>query len=428
MAFKELVENAVDSTRGISEASISIHIDKLEDCLEITCCDNGSGFDAESVDAVHVIFQSGKLLNKPSHTTGKFGVGLKALAILSHKECCGRELSVQTRIAGLGTCVSFKVGCDEQGTVCIKNTELISNIREDESPRTTVVSYVPHPPDFNHFQSIVSSYLSELAIGMSRPARFILSFEDEDPTVYASNAKIEKSVSNVDPSGLISCSITVEQSADEKLVPPQIHIIRYVNEVPLISNSGSNCMLLGGVVSGLKKIAPSMGIDTGFQVGNSQTCPVSFNVPITTNPVGSTWKFLTIRISLSCPAIDVDYGTLSKSSVVGIKTVSASVSTLVSRCVISTCKRLVKKFPSQFQSVEDYEYKKARNQYIPVIAGNLAALIQRLRLETRERIDSVISNEDGRTMDYKSVIESELVDLLGPPRRGSFVYNLLSES
>jgi hypothetical protein len=263
---------------------------------------------------------------------------------------------------------------------------------------------------------------------MSRPARFILSFEDEDPTVYASNAKIEKSVSNVDPSGLISCSITVEQSADEKLVPPQIHIIRYVNEVPLISNSGSNCMLLGGVVSGLKKIAPSMGIDTGFQVGNSQTCPVSFNVPITTNPVGSTWKFLTIRISLSCPAIDVDYGTLSKSSVVGIKTVSASVSTLVSRCVISTCKRLVKKFPSQFQSVEDYEYKKARNQYIPVIAGNLAALIQRLRLETRERIDSVISNEDGRTMDYKSVIESELVDLLGPPRRGSFVYNLLSES
>ena len=125
-----------------------------------------------------------------------------------------------------------------------------------------------------------------------------------------------------------------------------------------------------------------------------------------------------IRVNVDSPSEDIEYANLSKSSVTGIKSI-LNISQLISRCVKSGLKKIQNKFRSQFQSVEDFEYKQAVSRYIPVIAYNLAQVAGRVEsVEVRDKIRELVD------ADVEVRVKDELIKLIGLRRRKDEVEEL----
>ena len=154
MTCKELIENALDATSSCSQPSVGLHIESGAECLEISCSDNGSGFGVDSIESLHTVFQSTPAVGGDVRT-GKFGIGLKAIAMMSHSACRGRDVVITSVRAGSDACIQFSLGCGESNEVVIKEVTLAHS--PDHSPGVTsrVTVFSPHPSDFDAFLTSV---------------------------------------------------------------------------------------------------------------------------------------------------------------------------------------------------------------------------------------------------------------------------------
>ena len=194
--------------------------------------------------------------------------------------------------------------------------------------------------------------------------------------------------------------------------------MRFVNGVPLITPKSATCCLLLGAVTAVLKQTPSMGIELAGTLP-SPASVVDSVLTVASPPQGSKWTDLFIRVNLTQSSIDVDYSCLSKDGVEGIKSSSASLTTIVTRCVRSALRQVQSKFPSQFQSNEDFERKNAINKYIPCISKNLAECLARLSCDDAVGRLATITGTGDTGVSMEERLKNALTDALGGPRRRS---------
>jgi DNA topoisomerase VI subunit B len=406
MTCKELLENGLDATRNQTSARLELRINT--DCpnyVKILCSDNGIGFRGDSVGAISTIFVSARSsASAVTPTTGKFGLGLKAVALTSHKECDGRDVMIRTR-GNSSDVVEFCLGV-EVDTLVIKNVDVVKPASCDDLSSgftTSVCAFAPIPTDVDKFLNEICNYTAELVLGT--PIITVDLRIDSDPVdTHTSPDSIPKSVTHKDPSMLVHCTISLPKRSESG-----IHITRFINGAPLITLGCSGCVMIEGVQSTLKKSCSSLGIE----LASSSTIKsiTSHGIDVLSKPQGSTWHSMDIRVFLQIPSIDIEYNSLTKSGVSGIKSTEKSLAPIVARCVKSALKKLQSRFPSQFQSMEDFERKQAVGKYIPVIAHNLTEMIRRLRSEDmRNRLEAFGVNLEERLVE-------EMVKLVGDKRK-----------
>ena len=418
MVCKELVENSLDAVRSIATGVVEIRLECLDDVLEITCSDNGSCFEPQSVTAIHKVFESHRGPSNGHVSCGKFGVGMKAMALLCSKHCSGRCLSVRT-VVGVGTespyHVSFQVSADANGNISICEPELSGGHNQVGDMHTFVTAYAPLGTNsITKISQDITCYLR--ALTRSQPRLDLKLFIDDEIIPIPIPCCISES-QLCDPSGIFDCSLSIERVDLSPDSTPYISILRYVNGAPLITPGSSlnNCGLLAGTVTGLLRICSSLGIEIGISQPVIKSI-VEWSLPISNVPQESTWNSLTVSLSVSCSSKDVQYPSLCKSAVVGVGS-STSLERLVSRCVIDSMKKFQKRIPSQFQSPDDHEYKKAISHHIPVIAYNLAQVFRRSRADTSSSdLTQLLNIAIGSSEDYEGMIIKNLSDALGPPR------------
>ena len=417
MTCKELIENALDATSSCSQPSVGLHIESGAECLEISCSDNGSGFGVDSIESLHTVFQSTPAVGGDVRT-GKFGIGLKAIAMMSHSACRGRDVVITSVRAGSDACIQFSLGCGESNEVVIKEVTLAHS--PDHSPGVTsrVTVFSPHPSDFDAFLTSVGQYMSELIL-MRKGLKCTLAVNDEDPEIFASSdTPIPRSIQHQDPCGFVKCTISLTTDPDRIRDARVIKIVRFVNGVPLITPKSATCCLLLGAVTAVLKQTPSMGIELAGTLP-SPASVVDSVLMVASPPQGSKWTDLYVRINLTQSSSDVDYSCLSKDGVEGIKSSSGSLTTIVTRCVRSALRQVQSKFPSQFQSNEDFERKNAINKYIPCISKNLAECLARLSCDDAVGRLATITGTGDTGVSMEERLKNALTDALGGPRRRS---------
>lgn len=407
MTCKELIENAIDATRDVPEQRASLVIEANADHFVITCNDNGRGFASDSVDAIHTLFRSSKVGECSVKSTGKFGIGLKAMALMSSRECGGKDVTIRSLAEDADKDVTFTIGCGDSGEVEIKSLDVSDRGSDDGGFTTTVAVCVPCCP-IESFRKSLWAYLSEL--GRFVDSSITVSFIDEDPVVFCEDSSLSRCVQYKDPSGFVSC--LVSWNSDFSGENNQLSIIRFVNGVPLVTTNGSNCLLLHGVLLSLTRLSASLGIQLGHPlVPKVDASLVASTVVVEGAPHESSWTQLVVRVNLTAPADQVDYACLSKSSVSGLQ--GSNLTMVVSRCLRVALRRLQSKFASQFQSVEAFEHKNAVGRYIPVIVHNLIEMADRVQTdEIRAKLTDLL----GADFDAKQKLFECLLRLLGPPK------------
>ena len=359
MSCKELLENAIDATREVTEPRIDLNIDVNGSEVEITCTDNGRGFAAESVDAIHTLFCSSKTGSGSMFGTGKFGIGLKAMVLMSTQECGGKDVCIysQAKVA----VVAFNIGCSPAGDVQIKSFEVLPDDDQEMCGVTTITVFAPCV-DIDLLFKNLSVYVAELGVFLPTLSVFV-QVGDSMSCRVVPNVKIPKSV--VYTLGKFVCMFTLTNTRTSS----RVEIVRFVNGVPLVT-SGGECSLLSPIVSSVRKMAPSLGIG-GISATPIVETIVSFVLDFSELPNGSSWQSLTVRVNFNCPSDQVEYTSLTKAALV------LPTTDVVNRAVRLGIKQMQKKFPTQFQSIQVWEEHKAVSVYIPQIAHNMMEMLYR---------------------------------------------------
>jgi DNA topoisomerase VI subunit B len=412
MTCKELIENAIDSTYNTLGAIISLRVDESGDQLRIMCSDNGGGFGVASVEALVNVFQSNKS-SKTDLSCGKFGVGLKAMAYMSH-EYCGSQISVISPVQGTDTSVSFSLRVAESSEIEIVETELLSG--ED----STVISVcTPRPTDFHQFLRGVRDYMSELTV--FRPLiELSLTINDEDGEIFHRGcAQLPRSVKHKDPSGMVECVLSIcEKTRPGTESISTVSIVRFVNGVPLLCSHSSSCVVMQAAAHTIVRNGANIGLEfigDGFSPSSAVSCKREVRV----SSPNSTWKELKMRINILSPSAQVDYGSLLKDSVAGIMHNDGrpSLNLIVSRAVKVALRKIQNKFRTQLQSTEQYERLRARSSYIPSIVKNLSECVFRIRNPVcRLRLQELLS---AGSSDFQEDLETELKRILMESLGGS---------
>jgi DNA topoisomerase VI subunit B len=396
MTMKELVENALDAIGSCERPSIELHIEEVYGFVDITCKDNGCGFRVDSVEALVTVFQSSRLRDSSS-TIGKFGVGLKAMALMSHQKCSGHRIRVQSCLPGANSTVSFEMGVGASGEIEIFDATLTQGGENS----TSVCVRSPGPPEFSSFVRNMRQYLQELVLAR-RSLCITLSVNDEDSSVIHP-ITLENHTFHRDPSNVVEVSISI--SKDTRLVDSIVRVTRVVNGVPLLASQ--SCTVAHTCMSTLQKQSSCLGM--GFS-DEKNFDTIYTKMKLVSSPQGSDWNLLDVRINIiPPPGQTVDYGSLTKDSVVGLVGGSASLSTLVTRSVKACLRKMQSTYSSEFQSVHDYEFTCALKTYIPVIAKNLAQVAVRIR-DPRKLMQETFSSEDVETIESK--LKTVLTDRL----------------
>jgi DNA topoisomerase VI subunit B len=394
MIVKELLDNALDACCGRSVQQVEVHFEQHPDYIEISCSDNGIGFNSESIESIHTVFQSSRFLTGDS-CTGKFGIGLKAVAFVSYSGC-SKHLHISSRRASSSTCISFYLVCDDSGDITIRDVSVAEHC-ENEEATTTVTAYTRHTQNFEQYLVKVHKYVSE-SVRLRPNCSISCSVNDEDPEIFLP-ANIPRSITHSDPSGMLQANASIVSTPKNR---PTISIIRYVNGTPLTTRNCMNCVLSSCCQSGIGKMCASMGIEMASAFSPSDIVTISAGVSNT--PHGSSWTGVVIRLNLVHPTRCVDYTCLSKDGVCGIQSTASSLTSIVTRCLRSTLKKLQTKHPTQFQSNEQYERHRALSVYIPSIAFNLAQLVVRIRernCEASAKLFDLFSEGERETVEEK---------------------------
>ena len=403
MTVKELVENSIDASAAVGTPVLSLHIERCSDFLEVSCTDNGNGFGVDSVEALTQVFTSSRV-STPVSSVGKFGIGLKAMAMLSHLKCNGRRVSVSSGIRGTSTCVSFELGIDQCGEVAISQAALVDCNEDSCSTRVTVAS--PQPPDFEEFKRGVIDYLTELT--RARPSVTVsLGFNDEEPEPIRVEESDSKPVLFSDPSETVTCSVCVIcKSARRSTEDARIRLVRSVNGVPLITQNSAGCILRQASMAAIVKSSASMGIDV--ESASVDDSVVFSSLKVKSTPLDSSWSEVVIRVDARLASSDVEYVCLSKNGIVGSKTQSVTAA-LVGRAVRTALRRTQARFRAQFLSSEAFEHKMAISKHIPVIARHLTEVSSRISdAGIRAKIASLFDIQGDRESDLKSKLLTTL--------------------
>ena len=400
MSCKELIENSVDATAGVADPAVSVRIYEEDGLLQIRCTDNGSGFRVDSVEALINVFHSTRSTEETATSCGKFGIGLKAMAYMSHSLCGGRQVSVSSPVHGTDTSVNFELSVGGSGEIEISDAHLGGQIET-----TSITVWSPRPESFVDFTDNLREYMNELVVFKSS-LKLSLSVGDEEDEEYT-HISCSRSVGHKDPSGLFECLVSIQTDNQQAQQTTQARIVRFVNGVPLLSQNTTSCILLQSIVLSLSKSSASMGIDLGATEVTAASSMVSVLRPIRTASPSSTWHQLTLRVNLTCPSCRVEYGSLLKESVVGGE---ASMSVAFGRGVKTALRKIQSRFKTQFQSNEDYERSRALQFYIPGIAKHLAEACMRIADEShRIRLGDLLANHDL----LESKLKTALVESLG---------------
>ena len=407
MTCKELIENAVDATCDVPDGGIRLDVDARESNWLVSCEDNGRGFEVDSVEALCNVFSSSKR-NAGRASTGKFGVGLKAMVLMC-SEACKQDVVITSAIRGSGSAVKFRLSCDPLGEVVMSEPHLIE--RSSSGWTTQVLVHCPVPPSLEEFVESVSVYISELCTSFKTPqfgVEFIL--DGKSIVKFPTNEPVSF-VSHHDASGLIRC--TANLSFGE--ITRRITIVRFVNGVPLITPSSMACNLLQGALGVVCKLSPSLGIELGkgSVAESSTTDMVRSHVSVASGPPDSSWTSLNIRVNIvQQQSRNIEYNCLSKDAVVGVKNTSASLPIVVARCVRACLKKAQAKFRSEFQSHEDFEYKCAVAKHIPCIAHSLSALCERIITSSSSSASGSLRNQIGEVEGMEVKFKKALTDAL----------------
>lgn len=402
MTCKELVENALDATVSVDEAVINLHIDESGDYLQICSQDNGTGFMVDSVEALVNVFQSTRSVTEGG-TCGKFGVGLKAMAYMSHTLGGGKQITIRSPLQGTDSSVSFSLGVLASGEIEISDAELGEHVE-----CTSITVWAPRPSAMDKFCKDFREYLSELTI-FRVGIRITFSVNDDEEDVFAHlSAGVPKSVKHKDPSGLVECVVSISQRnnlSDDSI--KMISLIRFVNGVPLLSANACGCNLLQAAALVIARTSASMGLELSQEAfTTSSVIKCSRNVRVSSPD--STWHHLTVRVNLIQPSCRVEYSSLLKEAVVGItrQEGAPTLQVIVSRAVKGGLKRIQNRFRNQFQSNEEYEHSRALKFYIPIIAKNLSEAAGRVSNNLfRERLSDIFTSE---LLSDQSQLESKL--------------------
>ena len=373
MACKELLENSIDATRDVETPRIELSLSLHDEYFRITCADNGRGFASESVDAIHTMFRSSKLGENSASGTGKFGIGLKAMVVMSNLECEGREVSIQSQAKDEESLITFNIGCCELGEVVIKSFKVGTCV--DHSEYCTLVTV--HAPFMSDCFKDISIYIQELISGCFLSPSLSVTLNLGDQSNVYQYTESPRTFFHKDSlfSGLVS------------LVPTPVSTIvitRYVNGVPLITSNAteSNCTLLSVITDVVRKRASSLGLVFSQPVVPISTSIVQSSLSLSGQPNGCSWGSILIRINLATNSDRLEYTCLSKSAL-------SNKNFDIRRFLHTFLKRMQNKFSTQFQSIESWEHKRALNEYIPMIAKNLTLMIQNSSIEG-ENWDEII--------------------------------------
>jgi DNA topoisomerase VI subunit B len=406
MTCKELIENGLDAVADESHAVIKLEVEGKDAHLMISCEDNGRGFEVDSVDSLCTVFSSSKAMGSRV-STGKFGVGLKAMTMMS-SGTCKTDVVITSAIRGSRTAVVFRLKSTSIGEIVMSEPVLIERTSEDWTTRVSVCS--PAPSNLEDFLEGLTAYMRELCMVRQKTACELILCGNSIFKFPNKDEEIPESVSHQDASGLVRCTacLTFEQPSQD--TARIVRIIRFVNGVPLITPNSSGCNMLQGAVGTVLKQSASLGIDLVAASGPLGKDMVCYDMAVSSGPPDSAWTRLLIRINLSQAAANVEYNCLSKDAVVGVKNTSASLPVVVGRCVRACLKKAQMKFRSEFQSHEDFEFKCALKKHIPCIAHNLSALCSRLSSFSAKEKLCLSTNHMG---EIENKISAALIHALG---------------
>lgn len=411
MTCKELIENALDALSDSSDGSLKLEVDAGPSNWLISCEDSGRGFEVDSVESLVNVFSSSNS-GSAQISTGKFGIGLKAMVIMS-SEACKSDVVITSAIRGSGTSVVFRLRCNPVGEIVMSEPALIERPSLQWTTRVSV--NCPVPPAADGFVRNVCAYLSELFVFRTK-MHCEFRFGGRSVVNRVPNREepmSESSVSHNDASGLVRCTASLKFGESG---PRSISIIRFVNGVPLITVNSAGCSLLQGTVGVVAKLSASLGMEVAQSIVAS--CIVRSQLAVIAGPPDSSWSSLVVRINIVQPSCNIEYNCLSKDGVVGVKKTSASLPVVLGRCVRGSLKKAQSKFGSEFQSHEDFEFKCALKNHIPSIAYNLSVLCGRVgSIPGREKLLKLLNTQNRE--EIQNIFAKTLTDaLVGGKTRG----------
>ena len=399
---KELVHNAVDACRD-KATKIMIDVSELiEDgnsIIRVSCTDWGKGLGVDEVDAVAGIFKSTK---SESFSAGKFGVGLKLIALHSQR-ATGRPITLKTPtfIVDLGLI---------DDTIDIVSFQKVTNEYNDNLPSLEAVAHTICN-DLQRFTRNFLVYMSELSKSLGGTADLTLTvngslvFPYEHPKpkpliIYYSTKNMSASFE--------MCLDHKDKRNESDRQFEKISLIRSVNQVPLLFR-GSDCEMIAAFNTALSQCAVSLGLrDIGpITAGSLQADKMSDFDPVSccsslTGCPGSNWSHLIVRIDASLSSTDCEYTSLIKS---GISSKDGHLTGSVARVLSKLFSTVKRKWPAEFQSNNDAGKHAAMKVYIPAISNCVANVITRsTNARFREGTENILGVQNDAGPEFKKAV------------------------
>ncbi|CAD2109023.1 hypothetical protein YYG_01567 [Plasmodium vinckei petteri] len=426
MTVKELFDNSIDALcnkkgdesieeegKGIREKKIEIEIKEYgsnSSFYEIICRDNGEGIEVKDLENISEMFLTSK---EKCITSGKFGIGLKTILLYSFKTAYGfLHIKIKVKNNKIWDFIlvldknlnhtfvqNFKEYIDDKWEWTIEISVILkinNNYICDKKihsyiklfllwKKNITVKYI-HNPNGEQFIYTYSSYSDtseENILSMLADNSINMIFKKDFITSY-----------NYD----VNMYVNVRKS--EKIIPYEhghnigfLFLIRYVNSMPLLRSSSSDCSITVDFRNFLKYYGPQFGIELPTAENRDEMTLEELAIPNCFDelskvanifPVNrsekSTWNIMIIGIDVR--GRDISFVSLSKNCIKE----GEYLSSLIKKCSVNLYNNIKRELPQEFENISDYQLRQALDIYGVQLASSLSKIILKGHEEFKNKI------------------------------------------
>ncbi|SBT77501.1 DNA topoisomerase VI, b subunit, putative [Plasmodium ovale] len=417
MTVKELFDNSIDavcSKKGNEKKEKRIEIlikeyNKNSSLYEIMCRDNGEGAEIKDLEKFSEMFLTSK---ENCRTTGKFGIGLKTILLYSFKTAYG-FLHIKVKVEKKKIW-DFMLVIDKD-----LNHTFVQNFKEyvDENWNwSTEISVILKIHSTYIYDKRIYFYI-KLALLWKKDIHVKCYYDDHEELVYSpeehlqdhENALLNEVVENSTniffrknhlSSYNFHLNIYVNVRKSDKIIA-NVHnsnvglvfLIRYVNSMPLFSNSTQDCSITKDFKNFLKHYGLQFGMDP-FTVENlDEACLEDFSTMESFNDLKniahmfyvkksekSTWNIIILGIDVR--GSDISFANLSKTCIKE----GEYLSNLIKKCLTNLFYGIKMEYPQEFESFGDYQLRQALDIYGVQLASSLSKIILQGREEFKNKV------------------------------------------
>ncbi|GAW81602.1 hypothetical protein, conserved [Plasmodium gonderi] len=437
MTVKELFDNSIDALSGVKgkgkEVQISIREhDRNLSLYEIICRDNGEGTEIKDLEKFSEMFLTSK---DNSKTSGKFGIGLKTILLYSFKTAYG-FLHLKVRVEENKIWDFMLVIDKDLSHTFVQNFKEYMDKEWTWSIEISVILKINNA--CNIYDKRISFYM-KLTLLWKKDINIKCCYDNVEEFTHT----CEEHHSNDDEHFLLdslvdNCTsmifrknhltsynfnvntyINVRKSGkfDEngmRINTGHIYLIRYVNSMPLLGNTATDCSITKSFANFLKLYGPQFGMEL-FTVGNLEEIyseePINLECFKDLNEIGhmfrvkksekSTWNIIVLGIDVR--GSDISFANLTKTCINEGKALSS----LISKCTLGLFNSIKMQLPDEFESLSDYQLRQALDIYGVQLASSLSKIILKGRDEFKNKVLFLLNEKRKDSNNRNSEIDKE---------------------